>query len=44
MMILLGIDSSRTGIEQFTTHRMIAERLRAIHYPEVRGCMFIRRS
>lgn len=35
-MILLGVDSTRTGIEQFTTHRMIAERLRAVHYPEVR--------
>ena len=31
-----GEIQTRTGIEQFTTHRMIAERLRSIHYPEAR--------
>jgi len=35
-MLLPRIDPVKAGIERLTTRRMIAERLRVAHYPEVR--------
>jgi RimJ/RimL family protein N-acetyltransferase len=35
-MCVPGIDRESAGIEHFTTCRMIAERLRLVHYPEMR--------
>ena len=39
-MILSRMASATAGIERFSTRRMIAERLQAIHYPEVRRLHF----
>ena len=39
-MSLSRMESATAGIERFSTRRMIAERLQAIHYPEVRRLHF----